>query len=253
MSAGFANIEIAGGDTAQPLAIAKRLEVIRPHLRAGADRFLDCGCGAGAYVLALVEKFGLDAHGIEYSGEKVQRAIARPELKGRVGQGNLEALELPSASWDYAMLNEVLEHIPNERSALAEVCRVLKPGGILFVFAPNRWFPFETHGVRMKKTGRPILWVPLIPYLPLRVGSQVFDYWARNYWQSELSGLLEGCGFAVVQRRFVWQTFEGISQHQPRVVTLLKPWFRRASDTLQNTPFLRRFGVSQALVCHRKL
>lgn len=252
MQAGFTNIKIAGGDTAQPLAMRKRLEVIRSHIRPGTAKFLDCGCGAGAYVLALIDTLGLDAYGIEYSEVKVQKAWSEPRLRNRITQGDLEAINSPSESWDCAMLNEVLEHVPDQYKVLSEVRRVLRPSGILFVFSPNRWFPFETHGVTLRRSGRQIHWIPFIPYIPLRVGNVFFEYWARNYWQSELARLIENSGYAVVERTFVWQTFEGISNHQPAIVTAFRPALRFASNTLQRIPLLRRFGVSQVLICRKR-
>jgi ubiquinone/menaquinone biosynthesis C-methylase UbiE len=250
MPTGYENIRIAGGDTATPLAMAKRLEIIKRHLRRSDRRFLDCGCGAGEYVLALVDQFGLDAHGIEYEEEKVRQAQGKPAAQKRVERGDLQKVQFPDASWDCALLNEVLEHVPDDRQALREVRRILKPGGMLFIFSPNRWFPFETHGVRLKHSGRRVPhWLPFIPYLPLPVGKLVFHYWARNYWQNELTTLVTAAGFRIVERSFVWLTFEGISGHQPVFIRAVKPWLRRVSNTMERLPLVRRFGVSQVLIC----
>jgi SAM-dependent methyltransferase len=71
-------------------------------------------------------------------------------LKKRVFQGDLQAINYGDNEWDYAMLNEVLEHVADDSKVLDEVYRILKPGGILFIFSPNRWFPFETHGVFLR-------------------------------------------------------------------------------------------------------
>jgi SAM-dependent methyltransferase len=252
MSQGYQNIRIAGGDTASPLALVKRLRVIERHLSPARRRFLDCGCGAGEYVATLVERLGVDAHGIEYEAEKVGLAHSKPQLRERVVQGDLQSIELPSASWDYAMLNEVLEHVPDERKALAEVFRVLKPGGLLFVFSPNRWFPFETHGVFLRRSGRRVPhWIPFIPYLPLSIGGRFLHYWARNYWQGQLAELVQASGFKVIERSFVWLTFEGISRHQPALLRLTKPFLRRVSNCFERLPLVRRFGVSQVLVCRK--
>jgi SAM-dependent methyltransferase len=248
----YANIRIAGGDTAQPRAMAKRLSVIGRHLHPGASRFLDCGCGAGEYVLALVQQFGLDAHGIEFDHGKVLQAHQHESLQARVTQGDLQRIGQPSASWDYAMLNEVLEHVPDDRRALQEVHRILKPEGTLFIFSPNRWFPFETHGVRWKGSGRKLPhWVPFVPYMPLRLGQRFFDYWARNYWPFELRRLVRETGFTVLERTYVWLTFENISGSQPLLVRTLRPLLRATSNTLERLPLLRCFGVSQVLVCLR--
>jgi SAM-dependent methyltransferase len=252
VSSAFTNIRIAGGDTAQPLALAKRLELIRRHLQPEGGRFLDCGCGSGGYVLALVEQMGVDAYGIEFDEIKVTSGRAKRTLEDRIVRGDLQALDFPAGSWDYAMLNEVLEHVPDDRRALAEIHRILKPNGLLFIFSPNRWFPFETHGVRMKRSGRQVPhWVPFIPYIPVRCGRILFDYWARNYWQDELANLAERSGFSMIERSFVWLTFENISGRQPGLIKAASPLLRMISNQLEELPFVKRFGVSQALVCRK--
>jgi SAM-dependent methyltransferase len=251
MPADYHEIPIAGGDTAKPLALGKRLDILRRHLSPDRRRFLDCGCGAGDYVFALAE-LGLDPHGIEYDAAKVELGKRNPRHGHRLSQGDLQALALDSEQWDYAMLNEVLEHVPDERAALREIHRVLKPGGILFVFSPNRWFPFETHGLHLKSGRRVPHWMPFIPYLPLSLGNRIFDYWARNYWPGELSALVESAGFTVIERAYIWLTFEGISGRQPKVITVLKPLLRALANLLERVPLLRRFGVSQVLVLRKQ-
>lgn len=249
----YKNIVIAGGDTSKPLTMAKRLKIIGRHLTSDRKLFLDCGCGAGDYVIALIEQFGLDAHGVEYIEQKVIRAQSNATLKNRIKQGNLQAIESPADFWDYAMLNEVLEHIPDERKALEEIHRILKLNGILFIFSPNRWFPFETHGVNLKKNGAKVPhWLPFIPYVPLRWGQSIFNYWARNYWQKELIKLVNDSGFQVIERTYIGLTFENISGNQPRWITAIKPALKFTSEILEKTPFLRRFGVSQVLACRKQ-
>jgi len=252
MSTTYQNIQVAGGDTAKPLALKKRLDLIGRHLAGPGGRFLDCGCGCGDYVLALMERFQLDAHGIEFVEDKVNQAQNNPLLRGRVERGDLQAINLPANTWDYAMLNEVLEHVPDDRQVLREVYRILKPSGILFVFSPNRWCPFETHRVKFRWPGRWVPhWMPFIPYIPLRWGKFIFHYGARNYWQNELADMASAAGFSIVERSFVWLTFEGISGKQPPLIRAGKPLLRFISDKLERVPIVKRFGVSQVLVCRK--
>jgi ubiquinone/menaquinone biosynthesis C-methylase UbiE len=194
----------------------------------------------------------LEAFGIEYDKSKVAHARNHPQHGHRIFQGDVQSLPFGNSSFDYAMLNEVLEHVPDEAVALKELHRILKPGGTLFIFSPNRWFPFETHGVYLKRSNHLLPhWVPFVPYLPLVLGKRFFRYWARNYGQTELRGLVCTAGFSIVQTSFVWQTFEDISGHQPGLVRICRPAFRKSANCLEATPFLTRFGVSQVLVCRR--
>lgn len=240
-------IAIGGGDTDKALNLQKRLDLIRQRVALRGRRALDCGCGAGAYVTALLA-MGADAHGIEYSAEKVAQFRRREPASDRVQQGDLERLPHPDESFDFALLNEVIEHVPDEVRALREVYRVLKPGGTLAVFAPNRLFPFETHGITLRRSGRVLPPAfPFIPYVPLGLGRRVFEFHARNYWPWELRQLLTAVGFRVIHRTWLWQTFENVSGRQPAFIRWIRPFLRAIAWFGERVPLLRGLGVSQVL------
>jgi len=113
-------------------------------------------------------------------------------------------MEFESASFDLALLNEVLEHVPNEIRALQEIHRVLKPKGILIIFSPNRLYPFETHSVYLKHSNRQLpISFPFIPYIPVRMGQCIFHYVARNYWPHELRQLVRACGYTIIETGYI--------------------------------------------------
>jgi len=247
--AAYADIKPAGGDTATPLNLSKRLRAIEQYAAIDGKQILDCGCGAGEYVQAFLDR-GAEAWGIEFSKEKV--ASSRVDLGGRLAVGDLAALAVRDNTIDVALLNEVLEHVPDEQRVLREVYRVLRPGGTLVLFSPNRRYPFETHGSTLKKSGRRVPhFVPLIPYIPLGLATTFLDFWARNYWPGELRRMVTHAGFTVSRTDFVWQTFEGISSHQPRLITRLSPLLRIASNAFERVPILRSLGVSQVVVARK--
>src|SRR5262245_2929721 len=248
-SSPYPQIAPAGGDTATPLNLAKRLGVIQRYAPVRGRRVLDCGCGAGDYVFAL-RTLGADAWGIEYAREKLAKAPA--PVVGRVSVGDLHHIALRNGSVDVALLNEVLEHVPDDRLALREVHRVLRPGGVLLIFSPNRRYPFETHGAFVKGSTRRIPhYVPLIPYIPLPVATQLMDFWARNYWPGELRRLVKEAGFEIAHTDYVWQTFEGISNNQPALIARTKGFLRILSQTCERLPVLRTLGVSQVIVARK--
>ena len=245
-------IPIAGGDTDMPLSMEKRLRVIARYVQPGATtRMLDCGCGSGGYVRLLRKKLGINAIGIEYLEAKVAQAKAEPDVAPYVAQGNIEHLPFGDAEFDAVLLNEVLEHVPDEVRALREIFRVLKPGGKLILFSPNRFFPFETHGVYLKGSEYKLPpWVPLVPYVPVGLGKLVFRYWARNYWPAQLRGLLAQAGFRLLATDYIWQTFENISGRQLWIISRFKKFFRAIANGCEKS-FLKSFGVSQVLICQK--
>lgn len=248
----YAEIRIGGADTSAPLNLAKRIRLIARYCDLSKVRFLDCGCGAGEYVFALRDEYGTDAWGIEYSKAKVAAAQANKRHGAHIRQGDLHDLDEPNSSVDVALLNEVLEHVPDDYRALQQVHRVLKPGGRVIVFSPNRFYPFETHGVRLRAIDTQIpSYVPLIPYVPLALGSLAFRYVARNYWPHELRSLVRRAGFTIQVLDFVWQTFEGLSGEQPALIRMAQPAFREIATRCERSPLIRRFGISQVIVGYK--
>lgn len=247
-------ITIAGGDTAQPINTERRVAVVaKSALGFHQPRLLDCGCGAGSY-LRHFAALGWQVAGLEFLPEKIAAARAAGLGAEAVVQGDLQAMPFESESFDILLFNEVLEHVPSDEAALVEAYRVLKPGGLLVVFSPNRLYPFESHGVLWKQREPKVkvpVWTPFIPYIPLSVGRRFFHYWARNYWPHELRSLVVRSGFVIQETSYVWQTFEGISGDRSGFLRVARPALRRLSLLLERLPGVRAFGVSQ-YICARK-
>lgn len=243
-------IRAAGGDTGTPLNLRKRMEWIESvagPLRG--KRVIDCGCGAGEYVRALTAG-GADVWGIEYSEAKIREALGVGDLPAdRLSVGDIERTGFEDDHFDLALLNEVLEHVPDDRQGLREVFRILKPGGLVVIFSPNRLYPFETHGVTLRSGARLPHFTPLVPYVPTRW--HWFVYWARNYWPWELRSLIRATPFSIVSCSYLWQTFENISGNQPRWMRVLSPLLRAVAGLLERTPMLRSFGASQLIVAQK--
>jgi SAM-dependent methyltransferase len=146
-------------------------------------------------------------------------------------------------SFDGAFVNEVLEHVTDERQALKEIYRVLRPGGYLAVMSPNRWFPVDGHAVTI--AGHRFGPAPLIPWLPERLTRRWTD--ARNYWPHQLVDHVRACGFAILDTGFIWPVLEEyawlpaglISKYQDRI------------HQFDHAHGLRRFGLSTLIVAVR--
>jgi SAM-dependent methyltransferase len=125
----------------------RRLEMI---VHAAGERIQGCilenGCGVGMYVEHL-SPFGGTVIGLEYDFERVAEARKNSP---RIINGAGEFLPLPSSTFDLILSHEVIEHVQDDRGAVCEMIRALKPGGRVVLFAPNRGYPFETHGIYWK-------------------------------------------------------------------------------------------------------
>jgi ubiquinone/menaquinone biosynthesis C-methylase UbiE len=118
-----------------PLRI--RMAVVMRLLGPQPRRVLDCGMGPGRLLFEL-ERLGWEIAGIDVSGEMV--ALARDRLQtgaDRLRQGSIESLPFETGSFDAAVATGVLEYVEDVPRALAEVERILRPGGLFVIGMPN--------------------------------------------------------------------------------------------------------------------
>jgi SAM-dependent methyltransferase len=111
----------------------RRLEVavLSRYLKLdGLQRILDVGSGKGALCGELA-RAGHDVVGVDPSGSATRIAKTYVDSRGRFVLGTGEALPLSADHFDRAVSVCVLEHTKNDEAVLAEIRRVLKPGGIL--------------------------------------------------------------------------------------------------------------------------
>jgi SAM-dependent methyltransferase len=116
------------------------------------DRLLDLGSGGGRHAFealrrgAVVTALDADAAGIKDVWAMLKAITATdPALTGRDGNGfaiagDARALPFSDGAFDRIIAAEVLEHIPEDRQVIAELARVLRPGGTMAVTVP-RWWP----------------------------------------------------------------------------------------------------------------
>ena len=121
----------------------------RLRLRPG-DRVLDMGCGAGRHAFEAFRR-GADVVAFDRDGDELAGVLdlfGAMREAGEVPAGadadikQGDALSLPFADgeFDRVVAAEVLEHIPDDATAIAELVRVLRPGGTIAVSVP-RWLP----------------------------------------------------------------------------------------------------------------
>jgi 2-polyprenyl-6-hydroxyphenyl methylase/3-demethylubiquinone-9 3-methyltransferase len=108
-----------------------------------AVRVLDLGCGGGLATAGLAQR-GAKAVGLDLSHASLR--VAHRHTRGHVQPepvfacGRAEALPFADASFDIVWCTDVLEHLANVPTAMAQIVRILKPGGLLLYDTINRTF-----------------------------------------------------------------------------------------------------------------
>jgi SAM-dependent methyltransferase len=152
------------------------------------EHVLDMGCGAGRHAFELYRR---GAHVVAFDRDErelaeVAKMFAAMELEGeppagasaRTVTGDALSLPFPDDTFDKIVAAEVLEHIPDDMAAMAELLRVLKPGGELAVTVPS-WLPER------------ICWALSEDYHTAPGGH------VRIYTRAELEAKLKSIGFEV--------------------------------------------------------
>lgn len=221
-------------------ACHRTLEVITAKLfglsQFFGDSLLDVGCGDGAFTTLLGKRFS-KVHGIDVQENHLARfrEMVRNDKKFVVSNMSASEMTFENAYFDTIVTIETLEHIPDLPWAAIEIVRVLKPGGELLITVPNRWFPFENHGMRIGKWqggGR----IPLLPYFP-----PLHRRWslARVFSVRDLDSLFVYNGLRRMAVDYAWPTFEHGGN---RLQRYLKPLFG-IMRKMECSP-LRMFGSS---------
>lgn len=203
---------------------------------------LEAGGGVGMYASQIQRRY--DAK-VECFDIELERTL---EAKAEIDHALVAAAEdLPYASntFDTIISNEVLEHVVDDVRSMHEMIRVLRPGGRVVVFVPNRGYPFETHGYYrggVYHFGN----IPLINYLPDPWRNQLAPH-VRAYTRRGLFRLLDGTSSRVIEHRRIFGGYDNIIARfgsAGRVV-------RNLLHGIEGTP-LDRLGLSHFLVVEKR-
>jgi SAM-dependent methyltransferase len=203
-------------------------------------RVLENGCGVGLYVEKL-SVYGGDVIGLEYDFDRATQAhVNSAHVLNAAG----ERLPFPENAFDLILSHEVIEHVQNDRLAVTEMVRVLRLGGRLVLFCPNRGYPFETHGIYWRgkyKFGN----YPLVNYLPRFWRDKLAPH-VEIYDRRDMKSLFNGLPVIVVTRTIIFGGYDNIIARFPR----LGSWLRAVLQFFERTP-LRFFGLSHFWVVEK--
>lgn len=154
--------------------VTQMLEGIKFRDGRYSDSVLDVGCGTG-FLSQLYPNF--DVTGIDISDEMLKRNPYRC-LKAAA-----EAIPFPDSSFDFVVCRSLLHHLEDPRKGLAEMVRVLKPGGRWVCWEPNLSIFNDWIRKLAKLTGR-------------------FSHWHKNFEPKELQQMIQASGLKITSVKY---------------------------------------------------
>ncbi len=208
----------------------------RLNLKPG-QHVLDIGCGNGRHTAEAYRLEGIVAVGADLNSEDLMQARQRLEFHDRLGEhgggcwclsaADVRRLPFGDSHFQAVVCSEVMEHIPDHDRALAELVRVLKPGGHLVVSVP-RYFPER------------ICWALSAEYHQANQGH------VRIYRKNALVRMIQGTGLTLYRIHYAhslhspywWlKCLVGPTRKDSRVVNLYHRFL--TWDILQHPPLTR--------------
>lgn len=239
----FRQVKYGSPSTYWTSGLAYRLTLAQKFIEFKDKKVLDVGCGVGMF-LAKFKKLKANVYGIDVDEEKIKEAQKRFK---NVAVASGEKLPYRKNSFDVVWLHEVIEHVDDDRKTIEECFRVLRPGGKLVIFAPNRLWPFETHGIFLNEKYR-FGNIPLVTYFPNKAYTALTPH-VRNYFKKDIFNLInsvKGISYRKVAYQRIFPGFDGLARKIPVLGPLIQKLFR----LLNRTP-LNIFGISHFVVVEK--
>lgn len=135
---------------------------------------LEVGCAEGG-LIEVLQNLGINAKGVEISQERVNIALKKnPSLKIVVGDIMDSSLPGLLGEFDFVIMREVIEHIPDKIAAFRNLEKLTKAGGYLFISFPPKYSPFAGHQQIAKSFLKIFPYLHLLPKSFLRYIAKLF-------------------------------------------------------------------------------
>ncbi|MCH8059509.1 MAG: class I SAM-dependent methyltransferase [Proteobacteria bacterium] len=141
---------------------------------------VDIGCGSGGISYHLAQSFK-SVCGVDLEPWPRWQEFMAQQSNLSFREESIESLGLADDSVDVVICNQVYEHVPSPESLIAQVYRILRPGGICYFAGPNLLYPIEPH----------VHW-PFIHWIPRRLAlaiietfapDKILDAYSTTYWR----------------------------------------------------------------------
>ena len=196
------------------------------NIKTAGKKVLDVGCGPGHLLVALSADnpqlligVDVDASFLTIGRSKIEKLITAPSKVPTLIRASLPTLPFADETFDLVTCFLVLPHVPDDKAALTELARVLKPGGTLAISGHGFGFPLRyLKRFRLK---------PLQMFLATLIYRCTGKKWIRNTLQNEkkICGTLNSIGLAVDIRNY----------HKKALGCVATFWVRATkSDTIPN-------------------
>ncbi|GAB4525120.1 MAG: hypothetical protein OHK0046_40550 [Anaerolineae bacterium] len=221
----------------------RRLQMIAAWAALENAHVLVDGCGVGMYAGQFRRRYTPHVEAFDIEAERVMEA--REETPHALIAA-AEHIPYPDNRFDTVLSHEVLEHVLDDRQAVAEMVRVLKPGGRVVIFVPNRWYPFETHGHYWRGEyhfGN----TPLINFLPDTLRNRLAPH-VRVYTRRGLMRLFAGLPVRRVHYARIYGGYDNIIARLGKRGELIRDTLYKFEGTALDTWGLSHFLVMEKTV-----
>jgi len=219
----------------------RRLQMIEKWAKLNDAHILIDGCGVGMYASQLRRRYTPLVEALDIEFDRV--VTAREETPHALVAAG-EYIPFADNTFDTILSHEVIEHVQDDRLAAQEMVRVLKRGGRIVMFCPNRWYPFETHGHYWKGEyhfGNS----PFINYLPDRWRNQLAPH-VKAYTARGIKQLFDGEPIKVVHHSRIYGGYDNIIARLGKPAEVIRNMLYRLEETPLDT-----WGLSHFLVIEK--